>query len=235
MANEFLRLPAGLTEADYPVADNLLDFTPTTIGWNPPLAPTGSNIFANYIKAHPDLLRDYNRRLARPLGSPGSLPQNRFGAPISMAEYGYTHWGDTGQDEGRTLTQPVGMWGDPGRSPYLPYYYPGQFVDTTGEDLIEEEIEEAQQLNEEIAAAGGSQVITGGVTGGTTVQEEFEEEVEEEAAESQYPFGHTTFSGWYMDDRNPTGHWWALENAAWRDPDTGIRQGPKSWNGSMWV
>ena len=62
MANEFLRLPAGLTEADYPVADNLLDFTPTTIGWNPPLAPTGENIFANYIKAHPDLLRDYNRR-----------------------------------------------------------------------------------------------------------------------------------------------------------------------------
>ena len=68
-----------------------------------------------------------------------------------------------------------------------------------------------------------------------TVQEVFEEEVEEEAAETQYPFGHTNYSDWYMDDRNQFGHWWALQNAAWQDPDTGIRRGPKTWNGSMWV
>ena len=255
----FLSLPAGLTEADYPVADNLLDYTPPDVRWQAPLAPTGENIFANYIKAYPDLLKDYNRRLARPLGSPGSLPVNRYGAPISMAEYGYQHWGSLGGDEGRTLTKAPGIWGDPGRSPYLPYYYPGEPIEIK-EDFTEEQIEEAEKINQDIAEGGGSQIITspnvnltdlliGGDTtvddtvvdtglGDTgdddqTVQEQFIEEVDE--SQPAYPFGHTTFSGWDMDDRNQFGHWWRLENAAWRDPDTGIRQGPKSWNGSMWV
>ena len=253
----FLSLPAGLTEADYPVADNLLDYTPPDVRWQAPLAPTGENIFANYIKAYPDLLKDYNRRLARPLGSPGSLPVNKYGAPISMAEYGYGHWGSLGESEGRTLAKAPSVWGDPGRSPYLPYFYPGESIDID-EDFTEEQIEEAQAINEALTQAGGSQVITGDGTSiapppdtvpppsgdetpapsaepPPTVQEEFIDEVEEEAAESQYPFGHTNYHDWYMDDRNQFGHWWALQNAAWQDPDTGIRRGPKTWNGSMWI
>ena len=87
MANEFLRLPAGLTEADYPVADNLLDYIPPNVRWQAPLASTGSNIFANYVKAHPDLLRAYNRRLARPMGEPGALPENVYGAPLTTVSY----------------------------------------------------------------------------------------------------------------------------------------------------
>ena len=232
MANEFLRLPAGLTEADYPAADNLLDFTPTAIEWQPPLAPTGENVFANYVKAYPDLLARYNERLARPLGSPDALPYNKYGGPLSMAEYGYDHWTKHGEEAGRTLTKPPAPWVDPGRSPYLPYYYPGPLIDLTDKDLTEEEGESAQKLNEQIAAAGGSQVITGGITGETTVQDEFVETIEEEA---EYPFDHTTYAGWDMDVRNQFGHWWRLQNAAWLNPDTGIRQGPKTWNGSMWV
>jgi hypothetical protein len=259
----FLSLPAGLTEADYPVADNLLDFSPTTVEWNPPLAPTGENIYANYVKAYPDLLKAYNRRLATPSGRPGSLPLNKYGAPISMAEYGYGHWGDIGKPEGRVLATPPARWGDPGRSPYLPYFYPGESVEIE-EGFSDEQIEEARALNAASIAAGGSQVITGDtgsvnlsdlLTGDNgddpgddsgdddpgddpTEQEKFKKKVEEEAAETAYPFGHTTFAGWNMDDRNPFGHWWSLQNAsAWTDPDTGQRhvQGPKSWTGSMWV
>ena len=157
----FLSLPAGLTEADYPVADNLLDYTPPDVRWQPPLASTGSNIFANYIKAHPDLLRDYNRKLAKPMGAPGALDANIYGAPLTMAEYGYKHWGDTGQAEGRTLTSAPVPWGDPGRSPYVGYYNPGQFRDIT-EDTSEEDAEILRKLNAAIAAAGGSQSITTG-------------------------------------------------------------------------
>ena len=245
----FLSLPAGLTEADYPVADNLLDYTPPDVRWQAPLASTGENIFANYVKAYPDLLREYNRRLARPLGSTGSLPANKYGAPISMAEYGYGHWGSLGEGEGRTLTKAPGVWGDPSRSPYLPYFYPGKSIEIE-EDFTEEQIEEAQAINEAVTTAGTSQVITGTVPTTTTtpttetttsttttptVQEEFIEEVEETNEESPYPFGHTTFAAWNMDDRNPFGHWWALQNAAWLDPDTGIRRGPKTWNGTRWV
>ena len=235
MANEFLRLPAGLTEADYPVADNLLDFTPTTIGWQAPLAATGENVFANYVKAYPDLLKKYNEKLARPLGSTGALPYNRYGGPLSMAEYGYEHWKNHGEDAGRTLTKPPVPWGDPGRSPYLPYYHPGPFIDLTNEDLTEEEQSAAQILNEQIAAAGTSQVITGSLpTGDSTDQDQFIDTIKTEE-QTDYPFGHTTFAGWDMDDRNQFGHWWRLQNAAWLNPDTGIRQGPKTWNGSMWI
>ena len=257
----FLSLPAGLTEADYPVADNLLDYTPPDVRWQAPLAPTGENVYANYVKAYPDLLREYNRKLARPLGSTGSLPANKYGAPISMAEYGYGHWGSLGEGEGRTLTKAPGVWGDPSRSPYLPYFYPGKSIEIE-EDFTEEQIEEAQAINEAVTQAGTSQVITGGggsivpatsttsttsvddtqqTTSGDddqTVQEEFEEEVDE--SQPAYPFGHTNYNDWYMDDRNQFGHWWALENAsAWTDPDTGQRhvQGPKTWNfaSQMWV
>ena len=225
----FLSLPAGLTEADYPVADNLLDYTPPDVRWQAPLASTGENIFANYVKAYPDLLKEYNRRLARPLGSANALPLNKYGAPISMAEWGYGHWGDTGSSEGRTLTKAPIPWGDPGRSPYLPYFYPGDPIEID-EDFTEEQIEEAQAINEALAAAGGSQVITGGggsivpttstttsttsTTSGDdtqqTVQDEFIEEVEEEAEEPAYPFGHTTASNWNIDPRNQWGSYWAL-------------------------
>ena len=160
MANEFLSLPAGLTEADYPVSDNLLDYIPPDVRWQAPLAPTGENVYANYVKAYPDLLREYNRRLARPMGEPGALPENVYGAPLTMAEYGYKHWGDTGQTEGRTLTQPTVPWGDPGRSPHIAYYYPGPFRDIP-EDASEEDAERLRKLNEAIAAAGGSQAISG--------------------------------------------------------------------------
>ena len=242
MANEFLRLPIGLTEADYPVADNLLDYTPPDVRWQAPLASTGENVYANYVKAYPDLLREYNLRLARPLGSPDALPTNKYGAPISMAEYGYQHWGGLGEGEGRTLTKAPGAWGDPGRSPYLPYFYPGPSIEIE-EDFTEEQIEEAQAINEALTLAGGSQVITGG--GGSivpptsaapapsgeappTVQETFTENVEAETP--AYPFGHTNFQDWNMDVRNQFGHWWALENA-------GGGVGPKTWDlaSQMWV
>ena len=269
MANEFLRLPIGLTEADYPVADNLLDYTPPDVRWQAPLASTGENVYANYVKAYPDLLREYNLRLARPLGSPDALPTNKYGAPISMAEYGYQHWGGLGEGERSTLAKAPGVWGDPGRSPYLPYFYPGDPIEID-EDFTEEQIEEAQAINEAVTQAGGSQVITGGegsivppistapttitapttsttpttsptpttrTTPTTSTPPTGQEEVETDVEESQpvYPFGHTTFAGWNMDDRNPFGHWWALQNAAWLDPDTGIRRGPKTWNGTRWV
>ena len=235
MANEFLRLPAGLTAADYsPETGSLLDYTPPNVKWQAPLASTGSNVFANYVKSHDDLLRDYNRRLARPSGKTGALPTNRFGAPISMATYGYKHWSDHGQGEGRTLTKAPGIWGDPGRSPYISYYNPGRFVEED-EGMTSDELETMQDLNEAIALAGTSQVIEEATPSDQpTAQEDFEKEVEE-SEDAPYPYGHTTFAGWDMDDRNPTGHWWRLENAAWMDPETCIRKGPKTWNGTRWV
>ena len=48
MANEFLRLPTGLTEADYPVSDNLLDYTPPDVRWQAPLATTGCLIIGSF-------------------------------------------------------------------------------------------------------------------------------------------------------------------------------------------
>ena len=241
MANEFLRLPAGLTEADYPVADNLLDYTPPDVRWQAPLATTGSNIFANYVKAHPDLLREYNRRLARPMGEPGALPENVYGAPLTMAEYGYKHWGDTGQTEGRTLAQPPVPWGDPGRSPHIAYYYPGPFRDIP-EDASEEELERLRALIAAIAGAGGSQTITGDddvipdtgddddappTQGDQTPQQIVNQAIEDDPSlgihpnintgqgiptDTEYPSGHNTYTGWYMDPTNQFGHYWALKN-----------------------
>ena len=238
----FLSLPAGLTEADYPVSDNLLDYTPPDVRWQPPLATTGSNIFANYVKAHPDLLREYNRKLARPMGESGALPENVYGAPLTMAEYGYKHWGDHGQAEGRTLTQPTVPWGDPGRSPHIAYYYPGPFRDIP-EDASEEDTELLNALNTAIASAGGSQTITpsdtiipdtGGDTtqtqGNQTPQQIVDQAIEDDPSlgihpninqgmgvptETEYPSGHNTYQGWYMDPANKTGHYWAL---SMRDP-----------------
>ena len=240
MANEFLRLPTGLTEADYPVSDNLLDYTPPDVRWQAPLATTGSNIFANYVKAHPDLLREYNRKLARPMGESGALPENVYGAPLTMAEYGYKHWGDTGQAEGRTLTQPTVPWGDPGRSPHIAYYHPGPFRDIP-EDTSEEELERLRALNEAIAAAGGSQTITTSdeiipetpddtddtppTQGDQTPQQIVNQAIEDDPSlgihpgiftgtgiptETAYPSGHNTHAGWYMDPTNQFGHYWAL-------------------------
>ena len=239
MANEHLgALPAGLSAADFTMGDSLLDYTPPNVKWQPPLASTGSNIFANYIKAHPDLLREYNRRLARPMGEPGALPENLYDAPLTMAEYGYKHWGDTGQAEGRTLTKAPVPWGDPGRSPYVGYYYPGPFRDIT-EDTSEEDAEILRKLNEAIAAAGGSQAITTGddiipdtggddtppTQGDKTAAQIVEEAIEDDPSlaihpniytgqgmptETPYPSGHNTYQGWYMDPTNKTGQYWAL-------------------------
>ena len=122
MANEHLSLPTGLSAEDYTFGDgSLLDYTPPNVQWQAPLAPRGESIFANYVKAHDDLLRDYNRRLSRPTGKSGSLPLGTSGLPQSMSSYGLQHWNEFGQDEGRTLSQTPGAWGDPGRSPYLGY------------------------------------------------------------------------------------------------------------------
>jgi len=251
----FLSLPAGLTEADYPVSDNLLDYTPPDVRWQPPLATTGSNIFANYVKAHPDLLRAYNRRLARPMGEPGALPENVYGAPLTMAEYGYKHWGDIGQTEGRTLTQPTVPWGDPGRSPHIAYYYPGPFRDIP-EDASEEDAEILNALNTAIAAAGGSQTITPSDTiipdtgddttqtqGDQTAQQIVEEAIEDDPSlgihpnintglgiptDTEYPSGHNTYQGWYMDPTNQFGHYWALSaggNYTWDFGSGRYRQG----------
>ena len=252
----FLSLPAGLTEADYPVADNLLDYTPPDVRWQAPLATTGSNIFANYVKAHPDLLRAYNRRLARPMGEPGALPENVYGAPLTMAEYGYKHWGDIGQTEGRTLTQPTVPWGDPGRSPHIAYYYPGPFRDIP-EETSEEDAEILNALNTAIAAAGGSQTITPSDTiipetpddtppqgqGDQTPQQIVEEAIEDDPSlgihpnintglgiptDTEYPSGHNTYQGWYMDPTNQFGHYWALSaggNYTWDFGSGRYRQG----------
>ena len=117
----YLSLPTGLTEADYPV-ESLIDYTPPDVGWQAPLAATGENVFANYVKAYPDLLQDYNRRLARPIGTTDALPTMEGGYPQSMSSYGLQHWNALGQgEEGRNLYQPVGLWSDPGRNPYIAY------------------------------------------------------------------------------------------------------------------
>ena len=122
MANEHLSLPTGLSAEDYTFGDgSLLDYTPPNVQWQAPLAPRGESTFANYVKAHDDLLRDYNRRLSRPTGKSGSLPLGTSGLPQSMSSYGLQHWNEFGQDEGRTLRQTPGAWGDPARSPYLGY------------------------------------------------------------------------------------------------------------------
>ena len=217
----FLSLPAGLTEADYPTG-NLLDYTPPDVRWQAPLASTGSNIYANYIKAHPDLLRDYNRKLAKPMGAPGALDENIYGAPLTMAEYGYKHWGETGKAEGRTLTSAPVPWGDPGRSPHIGYYYPGQFRDIP-EDVSDEEKERLDALNAAIAGAGGSQTITTdyeipidtGDDNGTTQGQQFQgdktaaqivqEAVEKDPSLSIHP-SISTGTGMPTDTPYPSGH-----------------------------
>ena len=118
------RLPTGLGEEYYTFANaegNLLNYTPPNVQWQAPLASRGESVFGNYVKAHDDLLRDYNRRLARPQGTTGALPLGTGGSPQGMSSYGLQHWNEFGQDEGRTLTQTPGVWGDPGRSPYIGY------------------------------------------------------------------------------------------------------------------
>ena len=121
MANEHLGiLPTGLSAEDFTYGDSLLDYTPPNVQWQAPLAQKGESVFANYVKAHPDLLKTYNRRLARPEGSTGALPMVG-GRPQSMADYGLGHWNEFGSEEDRNLYEPLGVWGDPGRSPYIGY------------------------------------------------------------------------------------------------------------------
>jgi len=138
-------LPTGLSAEDFTMGDSLLDYTPPSVGWQAPLAPTGENIFSNYVMTsrsrreptadapnplfgEPDLLRTYNRRLAR-YGGTGGLPESPSlpGQPETMSEYGLRHWNEFGSDEGRKLVETQGpfggaaLWSDPGRSPYLGY------------------------------------------------------------------------------------------------------------------
>ena len=122
MANEQLRLPTGLSAEDYTFGDgSLLDYTPPNVQWQAPLAPQGGSVFGNYVKAHDDLLKTYNRRLARPTGTTGALPLDTSGRPQSMESYGLQHWNEFGSDEDRNLYESLGLWGDPGRSPYIGY------------------------------------------------------------------------------------------------------------------
>ena len=122
MANEQLRLPTGLSAEDYTFGDgSLLDYTPPNVQWQAPLAPQGESAFGNYVKAHDDLLKTYNRRLARPTGTTGALPLDTSGSPQSMESYGLQHWNEFGSDEDRNLYESLGLWGDPGRSPYIGY------------------------------------------------------------------------------------------------------------------
>ena len=122
MANEQLRLPTGLSAEDYTFGDgSLLDYTPPNVQWQAPLAPQGESVFGNYVKAHDDLLKTYNRRLARPTGTTGALPLDTSGRPQSMESYGLQHWNEFGSDEDRNLYEPLGLWGDPGRYPYIGY------------------------------------------------------------------------------------------------------------------
>ena len=122
MANEQLRLPTGLSAEDYTFGDgSLLDYTPPNVQWQAPLAPQGESVFGNYVKAHDDLLKTYNRRLARPTGTTGALPLDTSGSPQSMESYGLQHWNEFGSDEDRNLYESLGLWGYPGRSPYIGY------------------------------------------------------------------------------------------------------------------
>ena len=122
MANEQLRLPTGLSAEDYTFGDgSLLDYTPPNVQWQAPLAPQGESVFGNYVKAHDDLLKTYNRRLARPTGTTGALPLDTSGSPQSMESYGLQHWNEFGSDEDRNLYESLGLSGDPGRSPYIGY------------------------------------------------------------------------------------------------------------------
>jgi hypothetical protein len=117
-----LSLPTGLSAEDYTLGGgSLLDYTPPNVQWQAPLSPRGESIFGNYVKAHPDILKDYNRRLARPEGSTGALPFDTSGRPQSMESYGLGDWNEFGRDAGRSLYEPLGLWGDPGRSPYIGY------------------------------------------------------------------------------------------------------------------
>ena len=55
------------------------------------------------------------------MGTAGALPMMEGGYPQSMASYGLSDWNTLGQAAGRTLNEPVGLWGDPGRNPYIAY------------------------------------------------------------------------------------------------------------------
>jgi hypothetical protein len=82
----------------------------------------GENVFANYVKSQPDLVKEYNRRLSRPTGATGSLPLDTGGSPQSVASWGLQHWNEFGSDEGRELyDRSERLWTDPGRSPYIGY------------------------------------------------------------------------------------------------------------------
>lgn len=55
--------------------------------------------YAEYVRAHKDLLDNYNKHWKR--GAPDPYSSNNEG--ISMAEYGAMHWHQTGRKEGRAF------------------------------------------------------------------------------------------------------------------------------------
>ena len=229
MANEHLgALPAGLSAADFTMGDSLLDYTPPNVQWQAPMAAQGENVFANYVKAYPDILKDYNRRLARPVGTTGALPLMEGGYPQSMSSYGLQHWNEFGQGEDRNLYQPLGLWGDPGRNPYLAYGGTGPVgqglgpaalgllsaraasgsgdtsgADVTNADALAQALANVTQAEEVIQT---EENIT------PELEEEVVQEVEEEVANIGKPEygGHTNYHDWYMDPTNQFGHYWSL-------------------------
>ena len=55
--------------------------------------------YAAYVKKHPDLMADYNKRWKA--GAPEPLSGKNEG--ISLAEYGAMHWNQSGRNEGRSM------------------------------------------------------------------------------------------------------------------------------------
>ena len=230
MANEHLgALPVGLTGEDFsPTGDSLLDYTPPNVQWQAPLAQTGSNVFANYVKSYPDLLRTYNRRLSRPESSFEALPY-KSGVPQSMGAWGEAHYKNYGQAAGRELYNPLGLWSDAGRSPYIGYGgLPGMFEPSAGTSSVSTAAgEEPEVTTQQVIDWSDTDTSTTEETsqGGQTPQQIVEQAIEDDPSlaihpniytgqgiptETAYPSGHNTHAGWYMDPTNQFGHYWAL-------------------------
>jgi hypothetical protein len=246
-------LPTGLTESDLPFGSSgsLLDYTPPNVQWQAPLAPKGGNVFANYVKSYPDLLSTYNRRLSRPEGTFEALPHYEH-IPQTMADWGAEHYLNLGQAAGRDLYRPMTPWSDPGRSPYVPYGGRQPWLTSAGVNTTSGEGDEGTSpVHTPVPSQIGGQELP-----------ELPEAVTQEDVSSINPTnplgtspgwtpgifddpnvvgkaewgGHDNFSDWYMDPRNQFGHYWALSNSAWTNPDTGVTMGPQ-WNFAMgmWI
>ena len=98
-----------------------------------PQTPWYPGLVGERLTGEPDLLKEYNRRLSRELGVPGSLPESSIlpGQPESMAEFGERRFGELSDidPEGTRLYplagEPPPLFSDihqkPLRNPYLAY------------------------------------------------------------------------------------------------------------------